>query len=192
MVRNLSKLVTYFEKASRETDKFIIAIDGPGGSGKSFFAEKLSRLLKDTEVVHFDDFYLPRYDPEIIGSNFDWCRLIEQVLVPLTDHKKCKYQVYNWITKELDGHKKLQDSKYLIVEGVTSGRLELRKYLNFIIFVETPFDIRLNRGIERDGIEIKDQWLNEWIPMEDKYFESSIHQTQSISDLVIDGAQSKM
>jgi uridine kinase len=183
MKRSLQKLSLFFDIISRENDPFIIAVDGPGGSGKSFFVDHID----DYDVVHFDDFYLPVSDPEIIGSNFDWQRLQTEVLLPYKRNKKCNYQIYNWITNSLDSRKKITGKKYLFIEDVTSGRLELRDYLNFIIFVDAPGEITLKRGIERDGEKIRDQWLNDWHPRENNYFESSLHRTKLISDLVIDG-----
>lgn len=187
MERDLHQLVAYFNNISKNQDKFIIAIDGPGGSGKSFFLEKLSSVLKNYDIVHFDDFYLPKYDPEIVGSNFDWRRLIDQVLSPFVKHISCKYLFFDWNVNKLDGWKEIDAKRYLIIDGVTSGRLELRKYLNFIIFIETPPEIRLRRGIERDGENFRNIWVNEWMPNEFKYFNSDIHRTKSICDLIVDG-----
>ncbi len=187
MERDLHQLAAYFDNISKKQDKFIIAIDGPGGSGKSFFLEKLCSVLKIYDIVHFDDFYLPEYDPEIAGSNFDWRRLIDQVLSPFVKHISCKYQFFDWNINKLDGWKEIDPKKYLVIDGVTSGRLELRKYLNFIIFIETPPEIRLRRGIERDGENYRNIWVNEWMPNESRYFNSDVHKTKSICDLVVDG-----
>jgi len=187
MERDLHQLVAYFNNISKNQDRFIIAIYGPGGSGKSFFLEKLSSVLKNYDIVHFDDFYLPKYDPEIVGSNFDWRRLIDQVLSPFVKHISCKYLFFDWNVNKLDGWKEIDAKRYLIIDGVTSGRLELRKYLNFIIFIETPPEIRLRRGIERDGENFRNIWVNEWMPNEFKYFNSDIHRTKSICDLIVDG-----
>jgi len=187
MKRNLHQLVAYFNDSSQNQDRFFIAIDGPGGSGKSFFTEKLCGILKDFDIVHLDDFYLPTYKPDIIGSNFDWQRLMNQVLFPFMKNSACKYQINNWTTNKLDNWKEIIGKKYLLIEGVTSGRLELRKYLNFIIFIETPPEIRLKRGVQRDGESYRNKWLNEWMPAESKYFDSEIHNTKSICNLVVDG-----
>ena len=155
--------------------------------GNPFLQKNYALFLEDCDIVHFDDFYLPHSDPEIIGSNFDWHRLINQVLVPVTKHLNSKYQMYNWVTNKLDDWEKTGDAKFIILEGVTSGRLELREFLNFIIFIESPSETNLKRGIERDGIGIKDIWLKDWMPRELKYFNSEIHLTKAASDLVVDG-----
>jgi uridine kinase len=187
MTRRLLQLAGFFDNISKEQESFIIAVDGRGGAGKSFFVDHLCRYMNDYEIIHFDDFYLPVSNPEIIGSNFDWQRLQTEVLLPYKKNRKCNYQIYNWITKSLDSRKEITGKKYLFIEGVTSGRMELRDYLNFIIFVDTPGDIALKRGIERDGEKIRDQWLNDWLPRENNYFNSTLHRTKMISDLVIDG-----
>jgi uridine kinase len=192
MERSLHQLAIFFNNISQGKDIFIIAVDGPGGAGKSFFVDQLSRFLDNYDMVHFDDFYLPESNPERIGSNFDWKRLKKEVLLPYKRYRKCTYQIYNWITNSLENWKEIKDKKYLFIEGVTSARLELRKYLDFIIFVETPYEIRLKRGIDRDGEKTGQKWVNDWVPRENKYFNSSIHNTRTISDLVIDGTYFKM
>ena len=190
MKRHLIQLVKYFDKISKDKDNFTIAIDGPGGSGKSTFANTLGGYLPNCEVIQFDEFYIPESDPMIIGSNFDWKRLINQVLLPFKNTSTCKYQIYDWNTNTLNEWKKIENSKYIIIEGVTASRLELREYIDFIIFINVPYEIGLARGIERDGIEIKEKWVNNWMPREKNYLESLIHKPKDNADLVIDGTYS--
>ncbi len=37
--------------------------------------------------------------------------------------------------------------------------------------MEAPYDLRLARGVERDGEAMRDTWLKFWIPQEDRYVE---------------------
>jgi uridine kinase len=187
MKRDLNDLKEYFIEASRNSEIFVIAIDGPGASGKSVFTEKLRTVLTHCHVLHLDDFYLPGSDPSVIGSNFDWQRLLKQVLEPLKTKNTIQYRAFNWNTNELDDWKIIQKQKFFIIEGVTSGRYELRQYVDFIIFIDTPYENRLLRGIERDGIEAKDKWINDWMPREQRYVESKLHKPKENANLVIDG-----
>jgi uridine kinase len=77
----------------------LVGIDGHGGSGKSTLDRDLASLLSVATVVQFDDFYRParerrsgagRVDGEIAGD-FDWRRVRNQVLKPLTTDETARY-----------------------------------------------------------------------------------------------------
>ena len=79
-----------------------MAIDGCGASGKSTLARGPAQAADDVTVVEFDDFYLPlvarrarvaRGDVEL-GGNFDWRRLRDHVLAPLSRDESGEYQRY--------------------------------------------------------------------------------------------------
>jgi uridine kinase len=63
------------------TSKFIISIDGLGGSGKSTFANELHEHIPNSLIVHMDDFYKPKESRKEfssiteIGGYFDWKRV---------------------------------------------------------------------------------------------------------------------
>ena len=53
----------------------LVSIDGCGGAGKSTFAEKLSRVLNNSPVIHTDDFATPE-------EPLSWyLRMLQQVLL---------------------------------------------------------------------------------------------------------------
>jgi uridine kinase len=57
----------------------------------------------------------------------------------------------------------------VIVEGIASSRPELASVWDFVIWVECPRELRLRRGIERDGEELRWKWETVWMPEEDAY-----------------------
>src|ERR1700680_4015294 len=73
----------------------VIAIDGPGGAGKSTLAAKISMALDDAPIIHTDDF--ASWENPL---NW-WPGVIEQVLKPLSANKSAHYQRYDWNTKQL-------------------------------------------------------------------------------------------
>jgi len=73
----------------------IIAIDGPGGAGKSSFAEQLSQHLGNAPILRTDDF--ASWENPL---NW-WPRLLGQVLEPLSHNETACYQRYDWGTKRL-------------------------------------------------------------------------------------------
>ena len=55
-----------------------------------------------------------------------------------------------------------------MLEGVTATRREFRPYLAYAIWVDTPRELCLQRGIERDGEEMRAHW-ERWLVSEDAY-----------------------
>lgn len=140
----------------------VIAVDGPGGAGKSTLARRIADCLGRAEIVPTDDF-ASWEDP--VGW---WPRLLEEVLEPLEAGLPISYLPYDWREHRLGERRQLRDEPFLVLEGVSSGRQEFLPHLDFVIWVETPREERLRRGLERDGEEMRQQWL-EWMAEEDRY-----------------------
>jgi uridine kinase len=138
----------------------IVGIDGHGGSGKTSLAARLARDL-DATVVHTDDF--AGWDNPIDW----WPSLIEQVLDPLAA-----------------GKTPVPAGGIVLLEGVTATRAAFRPYLAFTIWVETPRDICLARGLARDGEDALEQW-ERWLNDEDRYI--AREQPAAHADVVIRG-----
>jgi len=174
----------------------LVGIDGRGGSGKSTLAMELAALLPDVTVVHFDDFYRAADERELraasgddeVGGNFDWQRARDQVVQPLANGEAARYQRYDWDNDELAEWHVISPSGIVIVEGNYSTRHELHGYYAITIWVDTPHDVRLRRGVERDGEQARGTWLEEWIPEEDRYV--AAHQPANQVDIVISGTGS--
>ncbi len=155
----------------------VIAIDGPGGAGKSVLAQQTAEKLR-APVVPTDDF--ASWDQPL---NW-WPRLLDEVLKPLAQDKAARYQRYDWASKRLAEWREIKPSEFLIIEGVSSSRKAFRPYLAMSVWVETPREERLRRGLERDGEEERSQW-EEWMRQEDEYVaRENPHEN---ADLVVSG-----
>ena len=156
----------------------LIGIDGCGGAGKSTFAAELSSSLGLAPVIHIDDFYKPSQDRSLItsshpvGSQFDWQRLERDVLKPLHADGEANYQRYDWNMDCLSDWRNIRALSPIIVEGIYALRPELSMYYNLRLWIECPRDIRLKRGLERDGEHARSQWEDEWMKDEDRYVAS--------------------
>jgi len=75
----------------------------------------------------------------------------------------------------------------VIVEGVSSMREELGAYWDLSIWVDCPYELRLQRGVERDGEPMRSQWTDVWMPEEDAYFRAQ--RPDRRADLIIDGTR---
>jgi uridine kinase len=141
----------------------IIAIDGHGGSGKSRLPRELAAALGGIPIVATDDF--ASWDNPVEW----WPRLVEQVLRPLALGEVVRYQRYDWSDQRLADWIELpRCPPTIVLEGVTASRSEFDSHLAFRIWVEAPRELRLRRGLERDGDAMRAQW-DAWMATEDAY-----------------------
>jgi uridine kinase len=155
----------------------LVAIDGPGGAGKSTLAARVAAEL-DAQVVCTDDF--ASWDNPLDW----WPRLIEQVLEPLRNNQPGRYQRYDWDTRQLADWHDVLVAPFLVLEGVSSSRAAFAAYLVFRVWIETPRQERLRRGLERDGEDARDLW-REWMAREDAYI--AAERPRERADLVVSG-----
>jgi len=185
--KSIQEILNKINKINKS--KFLVGVDGPGGSGKSTFAKELVELLSNTRIVRMDDFYKPenlRQESNAeIGSYFDWQKLEKQLLIPFMENLGIRFQKYDWQCDSLKEWQYISKNSNVIVEGVYSTRQELSKYYDLKIWIDCPADDRLLRGIERGGIEMKNQWQNVWMKQENDYLEK--YHPISLSDIIING-----
>jgi uridine kinase len=140
----------------------VVAVDGPGGAGKSTCADWLAKKL-DAQVIHTDDF--AGWENPVDW----WPHLIELALEPLAAGKPARYRPTSWGGEEREPIT-IKPTGIVILEGVTASREAFRPYLAYTIWIETPRELRLRRGLDRDGADAQQQWA-EWMDVEDRYIE---------------------
>ena len=192
---SLANIVSSLKMLQRQRVCLLVAIDGCGGAGKSTLARLLGQQLKTlgwiVTVVKHDDFYLPSHQrenqkSEVIGRDFDWERLRDQVLIPIREGRSANYQRYDWEADVLAEWRTISAPDVVIVEGVYTMRRELTSLYDLEIWVECPRAIRLTRGIARDGEKARAIWEQDWMPKEDYYVKT--HLPRERADLFVNGA----
>jgi len=167
-----------------------VGIDGRGGSGKSTLARLLAHEWTGAVVIEMDDFYRPREArsprPEIHGGNFDRERLAGEVLDPLSSGRAGRYRRYDWDEDRLAEWHDVRGDAVVLIEGVYSTSDLLRRYLDYTIWVDCPYELRLQRGVERDGERMRAVWSQEWMPAEERYVKAERPDTRA--DLMLDGS----
>ena len=159
-----------------------MAIDGPGGAGKSVFAERLARHLGNVTVIHTDDF--ASWDNPVGW----WGRLEDEVLGPIERAEwPVRFRAYDWEARRLGEWRQIPASEVILLEGVSSSRQAVAKRLALAVWVEAPRDRRLARGLERDGAAMRAQW-EQWMAGEGAHFAAD--RTRDRADLIVDGAPS--
>ena len=111
----------------------LVAIDGPGGAGKSVFAERLARHLGNTPVIHTDDF--ASWDNPVGW----WGRLEGEVLGPVERGTwAVRFRAYDWEAQRLGEWREIPASDVILLEGVSSSRQAVAKRLTLALWVEAP------------------------------------------------------
>jgi cytidylate kinase len=161
----------------------LVAIDGPSGAGKTWFADRLAKEL-DAPVVHTDDL-LDGWDDQFTF----WPRLEELVLGPLRDGRAARYQRYQWDRRCFGGPPvRIEPADAVLMEGVSSARSVIRAELSYSIFISAPADLRLSRALAREGgddVAFR-AYLERWRLAEDRHFAGD--GIAEAADLVVDGA----
>jgi len=158
----------------------LVCVDGPAGAGKSTLAAALAgRLGRRCAVVHMDDLY-----EGWTGLGGVWGRVERQLLAPLADGHPARYRRYDWRAGAFAEWVDVPVPDVLVLEGCGSapravdGRAVLR------VFVEAPADVRLSRGLARDGDGQRDHWVA-W--MREEAVEFASQDTRARADVVVDG-----
>lgn len=157
----------------------LVCIDGPGGSGKTTLAAALASVI-GAPVVHMDDLY------DGWSGLGDVAAQLGTVLRPLAAGQTGHYRRYDWDARAYAETVEVQPTTLLVVEGVGSGSLPCADLHTVLVWVEAPRDLRLRRGIDRDGEHLRAQWLT-WQAAEDQHFMRD--RTRERADLVTDGRQ---
>jgi hypothetical protein len=116
-------------------------------------------------ALHLDDLYEGWSGLE--GSL--WPRLQVQVLEPLRRGRPGRYQRYDWPTERFDDWVDVPVPELLVLEGCGSARRAADQFASVRVWVEAPPDLRLRRGLERDGAAARDHWLR-WMADEAEHF----------------------
>jgi uridine kinase len=156
----------------------LVAIDGPAGAGKSTFATKIATSLGDVPVVTTDDFATWR-DP--FGW---WPRFFVEVIEPLLAGRPATYRCSRWDNDTVGEQVVIAPAPIVILEGVSAARRDWAQHLAFIIWVETPWELRLDRGLARDGRDAASLW-EDWMAAEDAHFAAD--RTWERANLIVRG-----
>ena len=152
-----------------------VGIGGHGAAGKSTLAHR----VPGAQVVATDEFW--------DGQGFDLERLRAEVFDPLVSGRRSRYDAWDWSRRCPGRAQTVEPAGVVVVEGVCALHRMFRHDYDVRVWVETPADIRLARGIARDGEAARATWVERWMPSEDRYVERD--DPISCADIVVDGSR---
>jgi 4-hydroxy-tetrahydrodipicolinate synthase len=141
--------------SSSEKKNYLIAVGGPGGTGKSTFCRRLKKILPNSEILKLDDYKTNREirsRQNIFGPHPDAnkIQLIHKHLSLSSNGMEFDKPVYNPETGAGDLTEKFKPAKYNIIDGEIATYREFRDIIDFSIFIDSDWKTQLNTRIFRD------------------------------------------
>ncbi|MDO4663953.1 MAG: hypothetical protein Q4A59_03625 [Erysipelotrichaceae bacterium] len=177
------------EHPALKQQPFIISIDGRCASGKTTLAAKLAELIEHSSIVHLDDFFLQPHQRtekryQTPGRNVDDERLIQEVIQPYLNNQDISFRPFSCQKMALLEPIHLSKPDVLILEGCYINNELLNQYANIRIFTHVDPQTQQKRIALRNGQDRLPDFINKWIPLEEKYFETlDLHKFDLLLDL---------
>ena len=159
----------------------LIVITGASGSGKTYLSNKLAKSFNNSIVIRTDSYYrdnflikyLSKFSDDIYDRLFSikYNELIKTLSSILKKERKSKYYNYDFKRKLSTNLKKdnkfIYKSKFLILEGIFSHRLDIDYSDSINIICKETKDICYKRRLIRD-VKERNKEKNEIIKTFDK------------------------
>ncbi|MGI6485894.1 MAG: uridine kinase family protein [Tepidanaerobacteraceae bacterium] len=166
--------------------RVIVAIDGNSGAGKTTLASLIGSIY-DCNTFHMDDFFLtPDLKTEKrlkeIGGNVDYVRFKQEVIDKIHSGHKFDFRAYDCKKMAFKQPVSVIPKKLNIIEGCYSMHPTLINNYDLKIFLCIDKEKQIQLILKRNGVDVLNKYLEEWIPLENKYFEE--YKIKERSDLV--------
>lgn len=141
----------------------LVCVDGPAGSGKTTLAAALAALVPDAQVVHCDEMLQGwRGLPGLAES-------VERLVAPMVSGGAGAWRRWDWAADGWAEWHSVAPGGLLVLEGVGCWSPAIASLVGCLVWVEADPDVRLARGMARDGEAMRPQWL-QWRLDEDELF----------------------
>ena len=139
---------------------------------------------RQVHLVHMDNLY-----DGWAGLEVGMGTLASAVVAPLRRGEPGRYRRYDWHRGVFAEERVVAPCDVLVVEGVGSGGSAHHDAVTCLVWVETPADIRLERGLARDGADQHRHWSG-WQRQEAAMF--ARERTRQRADVVVDGSSGRL
>jgi uridine kinase len=159
----------------------LVCVDGPAGSGKTTLADALTAHARPEDgpltVVHTDEvLHGWRGLPGLAAT-------LDELLRPLAAGHPGSWRRWDWLADDWAERHPVTPGGLLVLEGVGSWARRIADLVTVLVWVEAPRDLRLERGMARDGEQMRAHW-EQWMVDEDLLH--TAEGTRAQADVVVD------
>jgi uridine kinase len=133
----------------------LICIDGLAGAGKTTLAASLAALT-GAPVIHADELLEGWRGLPGLGATID------ALLRPLAEGRPSAWRRWDWYADGWAETHPIAPAPLLIIDGVGSGAAAYDDLITTLVWIEADRDLRLQRGLARDGERMRAEWL-QWL-----------------------------
>jgi uridine kinase len=158
----IAERIRQYQASGGSADELVlVGIGGHGASGKSTLAGAVAEEVTGSQIVATDEFFN--------GQLFELDRLLSDVVEVLRSGRVASYKSWDWASGRPIEQRTVVPRGVVIIDGVCALDQRFREFEAVRVWVQTPVEVRLARGIARDGESSRDQWINRWLPGENTY-----------------------
>ena len=110
---------------------------------------------------------------------------LDDLLLPLADGRAGSYRRFDWVAGEFAEEVVVEPVPLLVLEGVGCGASRFASLVTVLVWIEAPHDLRMERGLARDGDAFAPYW-EQWARDEVDVF--ARERTRDRADVTVDGA----
>jgi uridine kinase len=178
-VHPIDHLVSLIAEARPAREFVLVGIGGHGGAGKSTLAAAVAGAVPGTRIVATDSFWN--------GSAFELDRLRTEVVDVLLAGRTAHPAEWDWHAGAPRPGRAIPPTGVVVIEGVCALHAMFRDDLDVRVWVDAPYDVRLERGVARDGEAARSTWTDVWMPNEEAYVRRD--DPVRCAHLVVDGTR---
>lgn len=140
---------------AEETGPVLVAIGGPGGTGKSTFARHLAEALPDAAVLGLDHYKTPRQarrEAEIFGPHPEANKmgLIARHLRAIRHGESIERPVYDGAVGEAQHTETYAPAHFNLIDGEVATYGDFHDLVDFSIFIDSDWRTQLETRLGRD------------------------------------------
>ena len=171
----IADLTGFIDEALRRKERFILAVDGLAGAGKSRLAVDLAERYS-ASLIRLDHFFLPldardRNDAYPHATHMDFDRFLAEVGGPLSRGEAGSYGVFSCATQSLTGSRRFGAAGLIVIEGSYALHPAIAHLHDASVFLPVDSAAQKDRLRRREG-ERYETFAANWLTRETAYHEA--------------------